>query len=214
MARLNVLIIDDHVVTASGLKLIIVNEFPTSNCEIAQTVSDGWALFERNKYDLIVLDMNIPGASITTLIDNIKLKKPTQKIMIFSMNPETVFAKRFLKMGVKGFVNKENPPEVVVSAIRTILANGMYLSDKLVQKISDDFLFSRTDNPFDKLSQRELEVCAYLIKGYTLSDISTIMQLHKSTIGTHRTRIFEKLGIKKIFELRELASEYNIPLYD
>jgi two-component system invasion response regulator UvrY len=102
----------------------------------------------------------------------------------------------------------------VVSAIRTILANGMYLSDKLVQKISDDFLFSRTDNPFDKLSQRELEVCAYLIKGYTLSDVSDIMQLHKSTIGTHRSRIFEKLGIKKIFELRELASEYNIPLYD
>lgn len=208
------LIVDDHMVTASGLKMIVEKEFSASKCEIAQTVNEAYDLFDKNNYDLLILDMNIPGSSVTSVIDNILLKKPHQKMMIFSMNPETVYAKRFLKLGVKGFVNKENPPEEVLGAIRTILGNGVYLSTKLVQKISDDFLFSRTDNPFDKLSQRELEVCSYLIKGYALSDISDIMKLHKSTIGTHRSRILEKLGVAKIFELRELAMEHNIPLYD
>jgi DNA-binding NarL/FixJ family response regulator len=98
-------------------------------------------------------------------------------------------------------------------AVRTILQGGLYLSPRLVQKMSDDFLLSRTENPFDKLSQREMEVCSFLIKGYSLTDIADIMQLHKSTIGTHRSRIMEKVGVKKVFELREIANQYNMPTH-
>jgi two-component system invasion response regulator UvrY len=98
-------------------------------------------------------------------------------------------------------------------AIRLILSGGLYLSDRLVQKMSDDFLLSRTENPFDRLSQREMEVCSFMIKGYALTDIADIMQLHRSTIGTHRSRIMEKIGVKKIYELRELAIQYNIPIH-
>jgi two-component system invasion response regulator UvrY len=139
-------------------------------------------------------------------------KKPQQLIMMFSMNPDIVYAKRFLRLGAKGFVNKENPPSELMLAVRTILQGGLYLSTRLVQKMSDDFLLSRTENPFDKLSQREMEVCSFLIKGYSLTDIAKIMQLHKSTIGTHRSRIMEKVGIKKVYELREIAIQYNVPI--
>jgi two-component system, NarL family, invasion response regulator UvrY len=207
------LLLDDHSITLTGLEMVLKHEYPDAQFCSCITANEAIAEFSKEDFDLAILDINIPETNIHTVIDYMLAKKPTQPIMMFSMNPDTIYAKRFLRLGVKGFVNKENPPSELISAVRTILQGGLYLSHRLVQKMSDDFLLSRTENPFDKLSQREMEVCSFLIKGYSLADIADIMQLHKSTIGTHRSRIMEKIGVKKIFELRELALQYKIPIH-
>ena len=207
------LLFDDHSVTLQGLEMVLKMEFPEAQFRSCMTANETITAFSEQEFDLVILDVNIPDTNIHTVIDYMLAKKPTQLIMMFSMNPDTVYAKRFLRVGVKGFVNKESSPAELIMAIRTILSGGLYLSTRLVQKMSDDFLLSRTENPFDRLSQREMEVCSFLIKGYALTDIADIMQLHKSTIGTHRSRIMEKIGVKKIFELRELAIQYNIPIH-
>ena len=207
------LLFDDHSVTLQGLEMVLKMEFPEAQFQSCMTANETITAFSEQEFDLVILDVNIPDTNIHTVIDYMLAKKPTQLIMMFSMNPDTVYAKRFLRVGVKGFVNKESSPAELIMAIRTILSGGLYLSTRLVQKMSDDFLLSRTENPFDRLSQREMEVCSFLIKGYALTDIADIMQLHKSTIGTHRSRIMEKIGVKKIFELRELAIQYNIPIH-
>jgi len=207
------LLFDDHSVTLQGLEMVLKMEFPEAQFRSCMTANETITAFSEQEFDLVILDVNIPDTNIHTVIDYMLAKKPTQLIMMFSMNPDTVYAKRFLRVGVKGFVNKESSPAELIMAIRTVLSGGLYLSTRLVQKMSDDFLLSRTENPFDRLSQREMEVCSFLIKGYALTDIADIMQLHKSTIGTHRSRIMEKIGVKKIFELRELAIQYNIPIH-
>jgi len=207
------LLVDDHSITLQGLQMVLKHEYAGATFSSCITANEAIACFSKEEYDLVILDVNMPDTNVHTIIDYMLAKKPTQLIMMFSMNPDTVYAKRFLRVGVKGFVNKENPPSELLSAVRTILSGGMYLSHRLVQKMSDDFLLSRTENPFDKLSQREMEVCSFLVKGYSLSDIADIMQLHKSTIGTHRSRIMEKIGVKKIYELREMAIQYNIPIH-
>lgn len=207
------LLFDDHSVTLQGLELVLKMEFPEAEFFSCMTAKEAIAGFSKGDFDLVILDVNIPDTNIHTVIDYMLAKKPSQLIMMFSMNPDTVYAKRFLRVGVKGFVNKESAPAELIMAIRMILSGGLYLSDRLVQKMSDDFLLSRTENPFDRLSQREMEVCSFMIKGYALTDIADIMQLHRSTIGTHRSRIMEKIGVKKIYELRELAIQYNIPIH-
>ena len=207
------LLVDDHSITLQGLEMVLKHEYVDAQFSSCITVKEAINYFSKEDYDLVILDVNMPETNVHTLIDYMLAKKPTQLIMMFSMNPDTVYAKRFLRVGVKGFVNKENPPSELLAAVRTILSGGMYLSHRLVQKMSDDFLLSRTENPFDKLSQREMEVCSFLVKGYSLADIADIMQLHKSTIGTHRSRIMEKIGVKKIFELREMAIQYHIPIH-
>ncbi|MFM8591380.1 MAG: response regulator [Sphingomonadales bacterium] len=207
------LLLDDHSITITGLEMVLKHEYPDAKFSSCTTANEAIASFSKDDFDLAILDINIPGTNIHTVIDYMLAKKPKQLIMMFSMNPDTIYAKRFLRLGVKGFVNKENPPSELMTAVRTILQGGLYLSHRLVQKMSDDFLLSRTENPFDKLSQREMEVCSFMIKGYSLADIADIMQLHKSTIGTHRSRILEKIGVKKIFELREMALQYNIPIH-
>ena len=207
------LLVDDHSITLQGLEMVLKHEYVDAKFSSCITAKEAINYFSKEDYDLVILDVNMPETNIHTLIDYMLAKKPTQLIMMFSMNPDTVYAKRFLRVGVKGFVNKENPPSELLAAVRTILSGGMYLSHRLVQKMSDDFLLSRTENPFDKLSQREMEVCSFLVKGYSLADIADIMQLHKSTIGTHRSRIMEKIGVKKIFELREMAIQYHIPIH-
>ncbi|NDF97466.1 MAG: DNA-binding response regulator [Chitinophagia bacterium] len=207
------LLVDDHSITLQGLEMVLKHEYVDAQFSSCINAKEAINYFSKEDYDLVILDVNMPETNIHTLIDYMLAKKPTQLIMMFSMNPDTVYAKRFLRVGVKGFVNKENPPSELLAAVRTILSGGMYLSHRLVQKMSDDFLLSRTENPFDKLSQREMEVCSFLVKGYSLADIADIMQLHKSTIGTHRSRIMEKIGVKKIFELREMAIQYHIPIH-
>jgi len=207
------LLLDDHSVTLQGLELVLKMEFPEAEFFSCMTAKEAIAGFSKGDFDLAILDINIPDTNIHTVIDYMLAKKPSQLIMMFSMNPDTVYAKRFLRVGVKGFVNKGSTPAELIMAIRMILSGGLWLSDRLVQKMSDDFLLSRTENPFDRLSQREMEVCSFMIKGYALTDIADIMQLHRSTIGTHRSRIMEKIGVKKIYELRELAIQYNIPIH-
>jgi two-component system invasion response regulator UvrY len=206
------LLLDDHSITLQGLEVVLKLEYPDAQFCSFVAANEAMAEFDKYDFDLAILDINIPGTNIHAIIDYMLAKKPQQLIMMFSMNPDIVYAKRFLRLGAKGFVNKENPPSELMLAVRTILQGGLYLSTRLVQKMSDDFLLSRTENPFDKLSQREMEVCSFLIKGYSLTDIAKIMQLHKSTIGTHRSRIMEKVGIKKVYELREIAIQYNVPI--
>jgi DNA-binding NarL/FixJ family response regulator len=199
------LLLDDHSITLQGLEVVLKLEYPDAQFCSFVAANEAMAEFDKYDFDLAILDINIPGTNIHAIIDYMLAKKPQQLIMMFSMNPDIVYAKRFLRLGAKGFVNKENPPSELMLAVRTILQGGLYLSTRLVQKMSDDFLLSRTENPFDKLSQREMEVCSFLIKGYSLTDIAKI-------IGTHRSRIMEKVGIKKVYELREIAIQYNVPI--
>jgi two-component system invasion response regulator UvrY len=207
------LLLDDHSVILQGLEMVLKHEYPDSKFFSCTTAKEALAFFDMQDFDLAILDVNIPQTNISAVIDYMLSKKPTQLIMMFSMNPESVYAKRFLRLGVKGFINKDNPLNELMAAVRTILEGGLYLSRRLLQKVSNGLMAARSENPFDKLSRREMEICSFLVKGYSLSETSDLMQLHKSTVGTHRTRIMGKLGIKTNYELRDLALQYNIPIH-
>jgi two-component system, NarL family, invasion response regulator UvrY len=204
------LLIDDHVVVRSGIKGLLTEIFKP--CEIYEAC-DGDSAIEKLKshqFDIIMMDVQMPKTDSLGLMDFIHIKYPDAKVLIFSMSSETIYAKRFLKAGAKGFISKTAPLEEITKAIDLIWNDRKYISESLAHSLADDSFSDKPENPFDKLSSREFEIVSLLLSGDTVSEISKSLNLQVSTIGTHKGRLMEKLGVTNILELKELADSYNI----
>ena len=201
-----ILLVDDHSIVRSGLKTLIKDFIPHCTVDEAQ---DGDSAFEKIKmddYDLIIMDVNMPNTDSFGTIETIFSFKPETKIIIFSMNAEEVYAKRFLKIGVKGYVKKDAPANEITKAIIMVLNGKKYMSEELSEKLLNDLQKNNnSSNPFDKLSSRELEIVQHLIQGDSIAVISQKLKIHTSTVGTYKFRIFEKLQCHNIIELSLLA---------
>ena len=152
----------------------------------------------------------MPNTNSLQLMQNILKKFPDLKVLVFSMSAENVHAKRFLKEGARGFISKDAPLEEIVKAVTRILDNHRYISSSLASILASESFETKSDNPFNKLSAREFEIASLLLTGQTISSISVAINLRVSTIGTHKARMFEKLGVTNLLELKELANRYNL----
>ncbi len=144
------------------------------------------------------------------LMEYIHIKYPAAKVLMFSMSAENIYAKRFMKAGAYGFISKEAPLEEITRAINMILNGKKYISDTLAEKLAEDSFSGKTGNPFNDLSPREFEIVSLLLEGKTVTDISHTLNIQTSTVGTHKARLFDKLGVTNILELKELATTYNL----
>ena len=207
---LKILLADDHEIVRGGLKLFIKTFFAHA---VIDDAWDGDSTLEKvkaNDYQLIILDVNMPGTDSFELIHGIISSKPDANILIFSMNPEDTYAKRYLQAGAKGYVSKGSSTTELGNAINTVLKNKRYISPSLSQAIAGEISGERTMNPFDTLSSREFEIAQHLIKGEGVSEIRNMLHLKASTVSTYKARIFEKLKCKNPIELNQLARVYNI----
>ena len=208
MAR--ILLADDHEIVRTGLR-VFVNDIIEHS--IIDEVWNGDSLLEKvkeNEYQLIILDVNMPGTDSFALVTNIIIIQPGAKILMFSMNAEEIYAKKYLQLGVKGYVSKTATPAELGEAINAVLKNERYISASLRQLLVDEVMDEKTKNPFDKLSSREFEIAQYLIRGESSAVICNSLNLQSSTVGTYKARIFVKLKCKNIIELIQLAKIYNI----
>ncbi len=206
----NILLVDDHAIIRTGLKLYIETIIPFS---VIDEASDGDTAFEKIKkkdYDLLIMDVNMPGTDSFGLISNIIAIKPDSKILMVSMNAEEIYAKRYLKLGAKGYISKDAPETEIKTAINTVLNNKKYISSSLSQTLTEEAIGNKSPNPFDSLSPQEFKIIQFIMRGESVSEISQKLNLHTSTIGTHKARIFKKLNCKNIVDLRELAKVYQI----
>jgi DNA-binding NarL/FixJ family response regulator len=204
------LLIDDHVVVRSGLKFILSEHF--KHCEIAEA-EDGDSAMKRLKekvFDIAILDIKMPNTNSIQLMEYIKLTYPTLNVIVFSMNSESIYAKRFLKAGARGFVNKDAPLEEVIRAIKQVLSGKKYISDTMIELLAEFGSSSNEKNVFNSLSRREFEIVTLILKGDSVSHIAQFLNLQVSTVGTHKARIFEKLKVSNLMELKELADTYHI----
>ncbi len=204
------LLVDDHVVVRSGIKVLLSEIY---NPAEIQEAFDGESTIQKLKddeYDLIMLDIQMPNTDTLGLMKIIHEQYPGAKVLIFSMSAENIYAKRFMKAGAYGFISKEAPLEEITKAINLILNDRKYISDSMIDKLTEDSLSGNPGNPFDKLSPKEFEIVSLLLSGKTLTDISHSLNIHTSTAGTHKARLFEKLGVTNVLELNELAKAYGI----
>ncbi len=202
-----ILIVDDHKIALLGISKIIKSIGEDFMIEEATDYEACIALVKANQYKLITLDINLPGSNSFTLLEHILILQPTVRVLIISMNPEKVFATRFLKKGAWGYIEKSATDSEIKKAVQRILDGKKYFGEAVIEYLLDN---AANKSPFSKLSDRELEVAKELITGKSLQDISQKLSLHVATISTYKTRIFEKLGIDNIIELSELSKYYSV----
>lgn len=205
-----ILVIDDHQIVITGIRYLLKNSLPSAAVEGLTSIELISKALKSKLYNLIILDINIPGADTYSLINLIKSIQESTKILIFSMNSEELFARRYLKLGVNGYLMKESNEHELVIAINKVLDGRRYISANLLELLSEDAFSGRSLNIFDELSPREFEIMKHLVKGLGIKEIAAITNLHHSTISTHKARIFEKTSTHNILELKEIANLHNL----
>jgi DNA-binding NarL/FixJ family response regulator len=206
-----ILLADDHEIIRSGLKLFISTPVPHSIIDEAWNGNSALQLIKENEYQLIILDVIMPATDSFGLVSNIISINPDAKILMFSMNAEEVYAKRYLQLGAKGYISKTASFAELGSAIYAVLNNDRYIGPVLNQLLTEEALgIKATNNPFAKLSTREFEIALHIINGESITVICKTFSLQSSTVGTYKARIFEKLNCKNTIEINRLARIYNI----
>ena len=204
------LLIDDHVVVRSGIKILLSEIYKPSYIDEAQDGNSALEKVKHNQYDLVMLDIQMPNTDTFGLMEYFRVKYPDLKVLVFSMSPENIYAKRFLKAGARGFISKDAPLEEIKKAINLVLNDKKYISEAMIDMLADSGGKDKGDNLFNTLSAREFEIVSLLLNGQTISQIAATLHLQVSTIGTHKARIFDKLKVGNILELKELATTYNL----
>jgi DNA-binding NarL/FixJ family response regulator len=205
-----ILLADDHAIIRNGLKIIICNYLGNAAIDEAWDGASVSHLVGQHDYDLIILDIRMPDTNASFLVTEIITLKPKAKILIFSINNEEIYARRFLQIGAMGYLSKGSPETEVVKAIDNVLNNRKYVSPSLLQNMSCDIKNDRYSNPFSRLSRRELQILEPLIKGETISQISVMLDVEPSTAGTYKSRILKKLKCNNLQDVRALAKVYNV----
>jgi DNA-binding NarL/FixJ family response regulator len=200
-----ILIADDHVIVRTGLILLIKEELDRVEIDECRDGEGARKKIQNNEYDLIILDISMPFTDTFALLNDIFALRPKQKVLILTMSREDVYAKRFLNLGVKGFINKEADRSEIRKAIVCILNNERYLSSGMHDTLSSAMLDEINPNPFETLSPRELEIMNHLLEGKNISEIASMLFLHISTVSTHKTNLMQKLGVSNIIELSKMV---------
>lgn len=207
---MNFLLVDDHTLIRTALKIILHNAY--KGCEIDEAFDSDSAIAQVKKqlYSLVIMDVSMPNTDSFSLLSHILTLSPKTKVLVFSMNPEDIYARRYLSMGAMGYLRKDSGEEETRKAIATVLAGKRYISQALAEKIAEDSFSNQPINPFEKLSAREFEVVQHLIKGESVAQICKKLNVNSSTVSSHKSRIFEKLHVSNPVDIISLAKAYNI----
>jgi DNA-binding NarL/FixJ family response regulator len=208
---MNILIVDDHDVIRQSLSLIIKTEFPKADCTKVENAASCIEVLKRDQFDLLILDMNLPDMDGITLTEWIRDRYPQQMILIFSMNPTGVFAKKLYQMGVMGYLNKQADMSELTKALRIILTEKkQYMDEEFKLMLAQDFLNKNPSNPIEKLSNRELSIAQLLAGGRSISEIASQLNIESSTIRTYKARIFQKLDVTNLHEFLAKSKLYKL----
>jgi len=193
-----------------GVKLILEGDYFHVTIDEAENGNEIVEKIKVHRYDLLILDFQMPNTDTFSIISNLLARDEDLKILIYSMASEKIYANKLLKAGVKGFLSKEAKNTELLKAVDVVLNNGMYASEQVWSDNAAPGL-NTLSNPFTSLSNKEMDILTYLTQGKTTKEISTLLNLQLSTISTHKFRIFRKLNVSNMVELIALTKEY--PLY-
>ena len=203
---LKILIADDHPIVRKGLKEIMVESKDIITVDEASNGQEALDLAWKNDYDVLVLDIAMPGRSGLDVLKQLKKENYSSPIIILSRYPEDQYAVRVLKLGADGFLTKECTPEELISGIKKVAKGGKYISSDLAEKLAVYIKKSDSEKkPHERLSNREFEVMLMLSSGKTLGEIANTLSLSVNTISTYRLRVLEKMEMSNNSQLMRYA---------
>ena len=207
---IQILIVDDHAILRRGLKEILEREFRDVSIGGAGTAEQALTQLDSEKWDLVILDITMPGRSGVDVLRNLKALRPKLPVLVLSMHPEDQYGKRVLKAGASGYMNKESAPEELIKAVRKLLSGGRYVSPTLAETLAVDLGRDDGTPAHERLSDREFEVLRKMASGKTVGQIAQELHLSVPTVSTYRARILEKMGMSTNAELIRYAVSHHL----
>lgn len=207
---IKVLVADDHAIFREGLKHILT-ECP--DVDVSAEAKNGAEVLEKirdHTYDMVLLDISMPGMSGLEVLKQLKIEKPKLPVLILSMHPEEQYAVRALRAGASGYLTKESAPDELITAVRRISQGRKYITSSLAERLAFE-VDSDSNKPLhETLSDREFQVFRLIAAGKTATQIAESLSLSIKTVSTYRTRIMEKMRMKSNAELMHYAMKHHL----
>lgn len=202
---MKVLIADDHEVVRRGLKQMISDEFGVVTFGEAGDAAQAIAAVWKGKWDLVILDINMPGRNGLEALAEIQKHRPKLPVVVLSMFSETEYAVRALKAGAAGYVSKQGVSRELIEAAKKALGGGRYVTPAIAEKLASSLGKQEPAHPHEALSDREFEVMKLIAAGQTVKEIAARLALGEKTVFTYRARLRKKLGLKSDVEIARYA---------
>jgi DNA-binding NarL/FixJ family response regulator len=206
---IKVLIADDHAVVRRGLRQILSETSDILVGGEASTVQEVRNFTREQRWDVVVLDINMPGGSGLDLISELR-REAGPRILVLTVFPEDQYAVRTIRAGAAGFLTKESAPEKLIEAVRKIATGGRYVSLELAETLASLVAGEARGTPHERLSDREFGVFKMLAAGRTVSQVAQELSLSVKTVSTHRTRILKKMEMTTNAELTQYAFKHSL----
>jgi two-component system, NarL family, invasion response regulator UvrY len=207
---IRVLIADDHAIVRQGLKQILADIADMKVFAEAGTGDEALKFIRSGGWDVMLLDIAMPGKNVLELIKLAKHHSPHLPILILSMYPEDQYAVRMLRAGADGYLNKESAPEQLVEAIRKVAKGGKYISPALTEKLVTELSPFQEKPLHTQLTDREFQVFCGISAGKSMTDLAQQMALSVKTISTYRTRLMKKMNMTKNAEIIHYAFKNDL----
>lgn len=202
---LRILIADDHEVVRRGLRQILADAFASVAVEESVDANTTLEAVTRDAWDLVLLDLNMPGASGLALLAEVKRRRPTTPVLVLTVASESAYAVQSVQTGAAGFVNKRDAADELVAATRKVLAGETHLSGAVMTHMVEGLRGGAAQLPHEKLSRREFEVFRHLALGLAVKEIAAQLGLSEKTIGTYLERIRDKTGLRTPVDIARYA---------
>jgi two-component system invasion response regulator UvrY len=208
---IRILIADDHPFVRRGVKQVLTDEFPDVVIGEASTAQELLELAGKHRWNLVVLDLTMPGRGGLDALHELKAGRPDTPVLVLSMHPEDQFAVRVLRAGAAGYLTKESIPEELVQAVKKIMAGGKYIRPSVADLLAMQLQQVDADQPpHARLSDREFQVLGLIAQGKTVTHIAEELSLSVKSVSTYRARIVEKLHLKSTADLTRYALEHRL----
>ena len=207
---IRILIADDHTILREGLKQLLAS---AEGIEVVGEAVDGHGVLERVRnveFDVLLLDLSMPGKSGMDLIKQVKSERPRLRVLVLSMHAEQQYAVRAVRAGASGYLTKESAATQLVAAIRKVAAGGAFISPEVAEQLALRAMPQAEGPPHASLSDREYEVFRLLVSGKTVTDIADRLNLSVKTVSTHKARLLEKMGMATQADLIRYAIGHGL----
>ena len=201
---------DDHAIVREGLKRIVSS---IEGMEVIGEAGNGTEVMQRVRelaFDVLVLDLSMPGRSGMELIKLARAEKPQLRILVLSMHQELQYAVRAIKNGASGYLTKESAPAQLEQALRKVASGGAFISAEVAEQLALGAMPGSEGVPHESLSNREFEVLQQLVAGVSLTDIATKLNLSVKTVSTHKTNLMQKMGLQNQNDLIRYAIKHGL----
>ena len=207
---IKILIADDHPIVRKGLKEILSEHPDMKVLGEAQNSHEVLNLIRKEHWDVVVLDITMPGRDGLDVLKELKKTRPKLPVLVLSIHPEEQYGVRALKAGASGYLQKESAPAELVTAVRKIARGGKYVTPSLAERLAVELVGPGDREPHEVLSDREYQVLTLLASGKGIKEIALELSLSAPTIATYRSRVMTKLRLGSTVDLVRYALEHKL----